>query len=274
MKTLYNFLVLTLLIITTISCEDKVNIDLDTAPPKLVIDAAIKWQKGTDGNEQKIKLTTTTDYYSTIIPIVTGATVYITNSANDVFTFVETPNTGEYVCTNFIPIINENYILTVQYNGETYKASEKLLATPNIDSVEQKTVQGIGGNEIQVKFFYQDNGQEENYYLIGFKNNTIAYPGYGVIKDRFFQGNQMFGFYTQEDLQSGVQLDMSLQGISLRYYNYMDKLINISGGSSGSPFATPPATLIGNIINITNETNYPLGYFSLGEIDTKNYVIQ
>lgn len=274
MKTLYNFLVLTLLTITTISCEDKVNIDLDTAPPKLVIDAAIKWQKGTDGNEQKIKLTTTTDYYSTIIPIVTGATVYITNSANDVFTFVETPNTGEYVCTNFIPIINENYILTVQYNGETYKASEKLLATPQIDSVEQKTVQGIGGNEIQVKFFYQDNGQEENYYLIGFKNNTIAYPGYGVIKDRFFQGNQMFGFYTQEDLQSGVQLDMSLQGISLRYYNYMDKLINISGGSSGSPFATPPATLIGNIINITNETNYPLGYFSLGEIDTKNYVIQ
>lgn len=274
MKTLYKFLILAVLITTSISCEDTVDVDLNTAAPKLVVDAAIKWQKGTDGQVQKIKLTTTTDYYSTIIPVVSGAIVYITNSTSNVFTFVETPNTGEYVCINFIPVINETYTLTVKYNGEIYKASEKLLATPNIDSVEQKTVQGIGGDEIQVKFFYQDNGLEDNYYLIGFKNNTIAYPGYGVIKDRFFQGNQMFGFYTQEDLQNGIQLDMSLQGISLRYYNYMDKLITISGSSAGSPFATPPATLRGNIVNITNESNYPLGYFSLGEIDTKNYVIQ
>ena len=87
------------------SCETKVDIPLDTANPKLVIDANILWQKGTSGNTQKIKLTTTTDYYSSTIPVVSGATVTVTNSANTVFVFTETPNTGEYVCTNFEPCL-------------------------------------------------------------------------------------------------------------------------------------------------------------------------
>ena len=65
-----------------------------------------------------------------------------------------------------------------------------------------------------------------------------------------------------------------MQGISQKQYNYLSKLINISGGNGGSPFSTPPATLRGNIINQNNSDNYPLGYFSLSEIDTKNYVVQ
>ena len=112
------------------SCEDKVNIDLDTANPTLVIDANIIWQKGTIGNDQKIKLTITTDYYSNTIPVVSGAVVFVTNSSNTVFNFLEIPNTGEYICSNFVPVINENYTLTVQYSGQTYTSTEKLLATP------------------------------------------------------------------------------------------------------------------------------------------------
>lgn len=261
-------------IILLMSCEDKVNVALDTANPKLVIDANILWQKGTDGSTQKIKLTTTTDYYSNVIPTVSGAVVYVTNSANTVFTFTETPNTGEYVCTNFVPVINENYTLMVQYAGQTYTATEKLLATPTIDNIQQNTVQGFGGDEIQVKFFYQDNGLEDNNYLIGAKNSTKAIPEYGVLKDEFFQGNQMFGFYTDDKLKAGDQLLFSLEGISVRYFNYMNKLLNIAGSAGGSPFATPPATLRGNIVNQTNESEYPLGYFHLSEIDTRNYTVQ
>ncbi len=256
------------------SCEDKVNIDLDSANPKLVIDATILWQKGTIGNEQKIKLSLTTDFYNNTIPTVSGAIVTVSNSSNTVFNFIEIPNTGEYVCSNFVPVINENYTLTIQYLGQTYTSTEKLLATPTIDSTQQTTVQGFGGDEIQVKFFYQDNGLEDNFYLIGFKKSGISYPEFGTADDNFFQGNQMFGFYMNSDLKSQDKLFMSLKGINQRYYNYMNKLINISSGSGGSPFATPPATLRGNIINQTNQDNYPLGYFHLSEIDTLNYTVQ
>jgi hypothetical protein len=67
---------------------------------------------------------------------------------------------------------------------------------------------------------------------------------------------------------------MSVQGIDERYFNYMNKLIAIAGSSGGSPFATPPATLRGNIVNQTNQKNYPLGYFHLSEIDSRNYIIE
>jgi hypothetical protein len=267
----YIISLLALLVIA--SCETKVDIPLDTANPKLVIDANILWQKGTSGSTQKIKLTTTTDFYSSTIPVVSGALVTVSNSANTIFSFVETPNTGEYICSNFVPVINETYTLNIQYAGQHYTATEKLLATPNIDSVEQTTVQGFGGNVIQVKYFFQDNGSEINYYLIGIKSPLDVAPKYRAQKDEFFQGNQMFGFYTDKDLKPGDQLFFCLEGITLRYHNYMQKLINISGNTGGSPFSTPPVTLRGNIINQTNDADFPLVYFQLSEIDTRNYTV-
>ena len=87
MKNIIHYLALILITISFSSCEDVVDVDLNTAKPRLVIDASIKWQKGTSGNEQKIKLSTTTDYFSNVIPVVSGATVFITNSSNAVFDF-------------------------------------------------------------------------------------------------------------------------------------------------------------------------------------------
>jgi len=269
------YISLLLIAFLTWSCEDPITLDLDTAAPKLVVDATILWEKGTPGNEQKIRLTTTTGYYAPDVPTVSGATVVITNSSNTVFPFVEVvPNSGEYVCTTFVPVINEVYTLTVVYNGETYRATAPLLATPEIDSVSQTTVQGFGGEEIQVKFFYQDNGNEDNFYFVGVQNAQLAIPEFGVISDEFFQGNQMFGFYTQEDLVAGVPLRFRLQGITERYFNYMNQLLNIAGNQNGSPFATPPATLRGNIVNQTNEANFPLGYFHLSEVDYRDYTVE
>ena len=271
MKNIFYILVL----LSLVSCEDVIDLNLSTAKPKLVIDASIKWQKGTLGNEQKIKLSTTTGFYSNVIPKVSGATVFITNSSNDIFNFVEsTTSIGEYICTDFVPAINENYTLTVVVNGETYTASEKLLPTPDIVRIEQKTVEGFSGEEFQVKYFYQDNGQENNYYLIGFKYSGVVATEFAALSDEFFQGNEMFGFYTNEDLKSGDELFMSLQGISSRYFNYMDKIISISGSAGGSPFSTPPATVKGNIINQTNSQNFPLGYFNLSEIDARTYILE
>lgn len=275
MKKILSYMFLLFIGLSFTGCEDVVNVDLDTAEPKLVIDAVIKWQKGTPGDVQKIKLSTTTNYYSNVIPAVSGATVFITNSTASVFNFTETPNTGEYICTNFVPVINETYTLTVISNGETYTATDTLLPTPTIDLVQQQTVPGFGGeDQIQVKFFFQDNGAEDNFYLVGVKNNTIVYPEYGALSDEFFQGNQMFGFYENENLEAGNVLDLSVQGISERYYNYMGKLLNIAGSDGGNPFVAPPATLKGNIVNQTHPDKYPLGFFCLGETDVRTYTVQ
>ena len=54
----------------------------------------------------------------------------------------------------------------------------------------------------------------------------------------------------------------------------MSILVSIAGSNNGSPFQSPPATVRGNIINNTNFDNYALGYFSVSEVDTQNYVVQ
>lgn len=272
---LYIFFILTSFSI--LSCEDVVDVDLDTANPKLVIDASIKWQKGETGNVQTINLSTTTDFYSNTIPPATGATVSIINLSSDItiiYNFIET-TPGTYVCTNFNPIINDEYQLTVVYAGETYKATSKLMPTPEIENAEQIMIPGFGGEEmVELKFYYQDNANEDNFYLVGAKNSNIVYPEYGLITDEFFQGNMMFGVYINEDLKPGDVVNYSLQGITEKYNNYMSKLLSIAGSDGGGPFATPPATLRGNIVNQNNVNNYPLGYFHLSEIDTGSYTIE
>ena len=275
MKFHLKYIAIPLIALIFSSCEEVVNVDLNTGSPKLVIDANIQWLKGTTGSTQKIKLSTTTDFYSNTIPTVSGATVSVTDSDNQIFSFIEIPNTGEYVCDHFIPVINKKYTLNINHNGENYEASNTLFATPEIKRIEQKTVPGFGNKEeIQVKFFYQDNATENNYYLVSVKNSTKVSPEYGTIDDTFFQGNEMFGFYNDKDLKKGIVLDFSVEGISQQYFNYMSKLIAISGSGGGNPFATAPATLRGNIINKTNTEKYPLGYFNLSEIDKKQYIVE
>lgn len=256
-----------------LSCEDVVEINLDTAPPRLVIDASIKWQKGTAGNEQTIKLTTTTDFYSSTIPTVSGATVFIIDGNGIQYDFIETPGTGNYVCTNFNPEIRQTYTLTVIHDSQVYTATESLIEVPTIDSIEQNENGGITGNQIEVKFFYQDNGLIDNYYLINFNASNALLPIIDVIDDEFFQGNQMFA-YLANDLNAGDSIQLQLNGISQTYYNYMNILLGIAGTNGGSPFQTPPATVRGNIVNQTNFNNFALGFFRLSEIDTVSYIVE
>jgi hypothetical protein len=272
MKITYKIIIV-LCTLFFIACEDVVNIELDTAPAKLVIDASLKWEKGTTGNEQTIKLTTTTDFYATTIPVASGAVVFVRDENANQFDFVETPGTGNYVCTNFIPAINRNYTLTVIYNGQTYTASEKLIAVPTIDSVEQTENGGFTGDEVEVKFYFQDFPNEANFYLINFNASNALLPIIDVIDDDFFQGNQMFA-YLANDLKTDDSIRLQLQGISERYYNYMNVLLGIAGTNGGSPFQTPPATVRGNIINQTNFDNFALGYFSVSETDQQTYIVQ
>ncbi len=107
-----------------------------------------------------IKLTTTTDYYNPVIPVVSGATITIRNSANKVFTFIEIPQTGKYVCTNFEPVINETYVLTVISGGNTYVATETLKSVAPITRIVQTNDGGISKDEIEVKAYYNDPAEE------------------------------------------------------------------------------------------------------------------
>jgi hypothetical protein len=256
------------------SCEEVVNVDLDTASPKLVVDASINWEQGSDGAQQKIKLTTTTSYYSSTVPTVSGATVSVKNSTNTVFNFIEVPNTGEYVCTNFVPQLDEVYTLTVISKGQTYTATETLKSVAPISEIVQNNEGGITGDQVEIKTFFNDPDVEENYYMFKYKYSNKTKLDYQVSDDRFFQGNLFFSLSNNEDLSAGDQISVTHYGVSKTYYNYMNILLSIAGNNGGGPFQSPPATVRGNIINTTNFNDYALGYFRLSETTSGNFIIQ
>jgi hypothetical protein len=272
MKIFKRILILAMGLFLT-GCEDVIDVDLDTAPPRLVIDASIDWVKNTPGNEQKIKLSTTTDFYSPTFPTVSGAIVIITNTAGTIFNFTESTGTGEYICTDFVPVLGETYTLRVTLNGETYTAEETLIGTPDIeDAIEQNNDGGMLGDEIEIVFKYQDNGSQENYYLTSAITNYDSFPHYHPQDDRFSQGNLISEDFSDEDLKAGDVVNLKLYGISKRYYEYFNKLQSSTGG--GGPFPTIPTLVRGNIINQTNSANFTLGYFRLSQVDTRDYTIQ
>jgi hypothetical protein len=269
-----NILLVLILAIFLNGCEDVVTIDLKTDTPKLVIEASINWYKGTTGQEQKIKLTTTTNYYSSEIPKVSGATVSITNSTNTTFYFTEVSDTGIYTCFNFIPIINEHYTLTIINNGNIYTAAETLKSVTPISEIIQNNEGGFTGKKIEIKTYYTDPANETNYYLYKYNYSNQVRQNIYADEDTFFQGNKFFSVSRSDDLKIGDEITITHYGVSKPYYNYMNVLISVAGSTGGSPFQSPPATVRGNVINTTNPNNYPLGYFSISEADTKTYTIE
>lgn len=273
MKTFKRILILTIGLFLA-SCTEEIIVDLDTAPPKLVVDAAIEWYKNTAGNEQKIILSTTTGYYSSEFPTVSGATIFISNSTNIIFTFVETTTDGQYECTNFIPVIGERYVLTIILNGQTYTATETLTKTPLIEEpIVQNDAGGFAGDEIEIKYQYQDDNAEENYYVNSVVNPHVLFPEYSVEDDELYNGNKIDMFYSNPDLVPGDVLKIKMFGTSKTYHSYFKQVI-LASGNDGNPFQTTPTSVRGNIINQTDASNNSLGYFRLSEVDTKEYTIQ
>lgn len=260
--------------ISIISCEDPIDVDLDTAEPRLVIDASLNWLKGTTGANQSIKLSLTAPYFDQSVPPASGATVIVTDSNNNIFNFIEIDNTGIYSTNTFLPEINGIYNLTITYNSEVYTASETLTSVPAIEFVEQKNNGGFSGDEIEIKAYYTDPAGIENYYLFEFiilSENALSLE---VYDDEFTDGNQIFGFYSGEILETGDELIIRSSGISQRNFEFFNILLQQTDEEVGDPFDVQPVSVRGNCINQTNPNNYPLGYFRVSETSVFSYIIE
>lgn len=274
MKNLFLIIVIFLGFLIT-SCEKVIDVKLASEPPRLVIDATLTWVKGTDGKTQSVILSTTSNYFDSEIPKVSGATVYVNNTANTRFDFVEeSAQKGKYTCANFNPVIGETYTLTVINNGETYKGQEKLIASTSIENVEQRSDLGLNSDEYGIKTNFQDSGSQTNFYLISYTSPVIPFPYLEYLDDIFFQGNKNFGLFASDKLKKGDVIEIKFRETSERYFNYMKILTSTAAGGASGPFQPSPASTIrGNMVNQTNIKNFCLGYFSVTEVDKLDYTI-
>lgn len=282
MKKNIKISVLLAIFITFFSCDDKVDVDVPEADPRLVIEASIDWEKGTLGNNQTIKLSTSTPFFeNTLNTSVIGATVKVTNNnTNAVFNFVD-QNDGTYTVNNFVPVLNDSYTLEVIHEGEVYTATENLTPITGINEVFQSLEGGFDEELLDVTITYNDPAPFGDYYMIRMQEVGDLFPIIETRSDEFTNGNVQEEFFEKEEddddptnqFDPGDEVNIKLYGISERYYNFITLLIE-QYGSAGNPFATVPAEIRGNCVNETNEANYAFGYFRVTEFDQVDYTFQ
>jgi len=281
MMNLLRILIAILIAVLLSSCTDVVDIEVQSSQSRLTIEASLDWEKGTLGNEQTIKLSSSTDYYDTSTNTsVTGASVKVANDNSGVEFLFTDQNNGNYTTSSFVPVVNQSYTLTVDYNGETFTATETLMPVVDISELSQSTEEGFSDDVLEVNIAFEDPVEEENYYLIKLKERGDLLVELFDVDDEFTNGNEIKLFYEKEEdtdtntmeFEQGDIVDVELLGISEVYYDFIGILI--AQNEDSGPFGTTPVALKGNCINVTTPNNYAYGYFRLTQVVKETYTFE
>ncbi|WP_034229816.1 DUF4249 family protein [Aquimarina pacifica] len=270
-----------LMVFCIISCEDVIDVDVQTAPTRLTIEASLDWEKGTSGNNQIIKLSTSTAYFDTTSnTAVTGASVNVTNTTSGaVFNFTD-QNDGTYTTVDFVPVFYDSYTLEVIYNGEKYEATETLFPVVDFINITQSREDGFDEEALEANITFIDPEEEGNYYFIKVEEEGERFSSVAAFEDEFVNGNEiglLVEKYDEEEDEDeefvvGDTIEIYLFGISEAYYNYVNIL---SGQFFGAGIFDPtPVDVKGNCINVDNKDNYANGYFRVTEVIRENYTFE
>ena len=248
------------------SCEDVVDIELNNSDPRLVIEANLDLLENGDPITE-VRLTLSAPFYDNDIPIVSNASVIIKENGN--IHILEYAEDGIYI-GNFPLDYNIDYTLEIIYNDEIYTATQQLIPVTSIDYIEQINDGGFSGDEIELKIFFTDPPNEDNYYL--FEGTSEKGGVQDSFSDEFFDGNQIFALYSADDLEAGDNVQIRLYGVDEQFSDFL--ILLFQQNESDGPFETQPTTVRGNIVNIDNPDNFPFGYFRVSNVYRESYTIE
>ena len=290
MKNLY---IILLSAFALTSCEEVIDLNLDTAPKKLVIDAALDWKKGEAKAYPIVDISYTEAYFgethspavnNAVVKIVSGTQTY-SLTLSDGTTTITSDNLNElkggsrYVFPAGIsPELGKDYELIIELNGQTYTAKDKMLEAPVIPSnkIVQKENGGFLGDRKELRFNFDGiNDGIANAYLLKLSQSNISKTIYGTLDDNYIANNKFFfimtGVEDDEKFNKGDVVNVILYRIHPQYKEFAQMIVQISRGQN--PFAIPTRP-IGNIVNTTNKRENPLGAFRVAQYTALQYTVK
>lgn len=278
--------------ISIFSCEDVVEVNLNSIKPKLVIDGIVPVDLSLECVPVKIKTTLSSSFYENNTPVsVTSVTMYIetyneygdTESTTTLRIDETVPGSGIY--ERCLPPDSFNtefgYFLSVTYNDRFYLSKTEFVPSTHIEDLNQGEETLIDKNEKEIIVSFQDNVIRNDLYVFKFGDGNFI-----TFEDDFFQGeNYRFSYFLDDRYHAGDTLEVTLLGADRQFYNYISLLVEQTGEGL-SIFSTPAATIRGNIFDFTDidnrdnfdnvkaTNNYPLGYFAIVEADKKTLVLE
>ncbi len=260
-------------VVLSTGCTRVVELDLPEGPRRLVVDARIERRNWGNPREQRISLTTTGAVTGTgLTPAATGAVVRVFGLAGESYLFEERQRgTGEYVHPDFLPIVGRRYTLQIDYQGDRYRAMSTLLPVAPIEGLyfvhQEASIGSDAGYRAVID--YTDPAGISNYYFwelsVDGRRRAQIDPGtrFRILSDdRFYDGGRVAGYtpFDDEVLLPGQMVQIRQVALSEEAYRYYFVLLEqMTGG--GNPFAAPPVSVRGNVVNLTTPSLVPLGYF-------------
>lgn len=267
------------------ACDRVVYMDIEEGPTRLVIEARLeRLDIGT--RPQQIRLSLTDDLTKAgPPPPALGAYVEVSDGARRYAAIPSAGSPGLYVFgAELVPEVGGVYTLTIDYDGEQYRAVDTLLAVAPIDSLyfeyREQSIMGDAG--IRSVIDYTDPPSPGHFYLwqLVVNDSVRIRADFGnrmriVSSDQFYNGSSVVGFrpYDEEIVVPGDRVTMRQVALALDSYTYYGALLDQSTGNDGSPFAIPAASVRGNVANLTKPDHYPLGYFLAAGVSERTALV-
>ncbi len=263
--------------VAILSCEKVVDLNLETGEERLVVEGRIEKILGQDNGYQHIDLSTTGPYLgSEVPPPVSNATVEVSDDLGGSWVLIESASIpSRYETNNLIAAVGRTYTLEVQYNGQTFQASETLRNVAAIDSIYQYFVEEneFEDEGLRARIDFSDPADEVNFYMweqyMDGELQLLPDPGNKfnlIAKDEFYNGQRISGYEPNEEavVEPGSTVTIRQLSLSEAAYDYFFLIFDQTAGAD--IFTPPPATIRGNIRNLTNADNYALGYFGASAV--------
>ena len=245
------FLSLILLLVFFASCEDVIQLDLDNANVKIVIEANVT--NVLEPQIIKISRTKSFNEENSFLP-VTGASVKVQEENGPSYSFTESSG-GNYLSIPFKGNPGKKYTVTVTVSNQTYTAQSIMPPLVKLDSLTVTELSFFGNTNKFVQVNYKDIPNIPNQYNFVISVNDKLRNGYYPESDRFNDGSDVKNtlFTKEPDLKKADKVTVDFQCIDLVIYRYFFAITQI-GGNGGPP--TSPANPDSNF------NNGALGYFS------------
>jgi hypothetical protein len=274
----YKLVSIGLLILSTLGCEDIIEIDLNSTNPKIVIEGSIS----NNNSKALVKITKSTDFYKPgFYEKVSGAIITLKDDNDKNYNFIEISN-GLYESLDIIGESNVEYSIDVIAEGEIYNATSTMPNQLILDSLsieEAPTRPGKdndGGKKIIIHIYFQDQPNINDYCRFKLYNNGVQLGGFYIYEDRLTDGNyidySLLLKSEQSKIKTGDEITVELLSIDETAFDYYKTAnsINASGSAHGGPSSTSAAPTN----PVSNWSNKALGFFTAYTISKDSIIIK
>jgi len=264
MKTILALLSLSILLA---SCEDVIEINLDTIEPRLVIEGCLNDMS----DHCTVNLSLTSDYFNPdAYPAVSDADISISDEYGTTSIFNET-EPGVYTLENMQVMENTSYTLDIWSEDENYTAEVTIPEKVNIEylSFDVPPLMFEFDEGYMLSCYIQDPVEYRNYYRMKaykISDQTEARDSEYIFNDDFMNGNMMIMQWDLDPFMPEDTVVVELQTLDHSTYDYYKTLFPLTGG--GLFGASNPSN------PNTNLSNNALGYFGTYTICRDTIIVQ